>query len=428
MSKQILRALPELIKENVISNETADNIRKYYDDNSAQPGNRLFIVFGILGSLLVGMGIVLILAHNWDSLPNAVKLAIGLIPLLIGQVLCAYVLFKRSESKAWREGAAVFLFFAVAISIAVISQVYHRGGSLSEFLVVWMGLSLPICYLMRSSTVSLLLIAVVTWYGSDKSYFRYSSDHAPLYWALLALIVPFYYLEFLRKKIKNNFFYFHSWSIVISLTICLGILTEHAEELMFVAYMCMFSTFIIISQLSLIETDRVLTNAYLVVGSLGVIGLLLAASFDFYWDELWMLQGSDLYRAPEFLLSVVLTIIASLLLLFAVREKGIPQINPKGAAYILFILLALTGIYAPGIAQLLTNIIILLFAVVTIRSGAIQNHLGVLNYGLMILTALVICRFFDTDLSFVIRGILFIGVGAGFFLANYYTLKKRRHT
>lgn len=427
MSKQILRALPELVRENVISNEAADNIRKYYEGVSGKPGNRLFIVFGILGSLLVGMGIVLILAHNWDNFPNAIKLAIGLIPLLTGQILCAYVLFTRSESSAWREGGAVFLFFAVAISIAVVSQVYHRGGSLSEFLVVWMWLSLPICYLMRSSTVSLLFIAVITWYGSDKGYFRYSADHAFQYWILLALIVPFYYFEFLRKKIKNNFFYFHSWAIVISLTICLGVLSDHAEELMFIAYMCMFSTFIVISQLSFIETNRVLTNAYLVVGSLGVIGLLLAASFDFYWEELWTLQGSELYRTPELLLCVIFTISASLLLIVVIREKGIHQVNPKGAAYILFIILVLTGVYAPGIAQLLTNIVILLFAVFTIRSGAVQNHLGILNYGLMILTALIMCRFFDTDLSFVVRGVLFICVGAGFFLANYYTIKKRRH-
>ncbi|MEM6542707.1 MAG: DUF2157 domain-containing protein, partial [Bacteroidota bacterium] len=58
--------------------------------------------------------------------------------------------------------------------------------------------------------------------------------------------------------------------------------------------------------------------------------------------------------------------------------------------------------------------------------GAKQDHLGILNYGLLILTALVVCRFFDTDLSFVVRGIMFVSVGAGFFVANYLMLKKRK--
>ncbi|HBF19134.1 MAG TPA: DUF2157 domain-containing protein, partial [Cryomorphaceae bacterium] len=46
---------------------------------------------------------------------------------------------------------------------------------------------------------------------------------------------------------------------------------------------------------------------------------------------------------------------------------------------------------------------------------------------LLIISILAICRFFDRDLSFVARGILFVSVGVGFFLVNYYTLKKRRH-
>jgi hypothetical protein len=40
--------------------------------------------------------------------------------------------------------------------------------------------------------------------------------------------------------------------------------------------------------------------------------------------------------------------------------------------------------------------------------------------------ALILCRFFDTDMSFVIRGILFLIVGLGFFLANYWTLKQKK--
>ena len=40
-----------------------------------------------------------------------------------------------------------------------------------------------------------------------------------------------------------------------------------------------------------------------------------------------------------------------------------------------------------------------------------QNWVTPGNYGLIIITALVICRFFDTDLSFVLRGLLFISVG-----------------
>jgi hypothetical protein len=39
---------------------------------------------------------------------------------------------------------------------------------------------------------------------------------------------------------------------------------------------------------------------------------------------------------------------------------------------------------------------------------------------------LVVCKFFDEDLSFITRGILFISVGIGFFVANYLVIKKRK--
>jgi hypothetical protein len=64
--------------------------------------------------------------------------------------------------------------------------------------------------------------------------------------------------------------------------------------------------------------------------------------------------------------------------------------------------------------------------ILTIKDGAKKVHLGILNFGLLIIAALVICRFFDADLSFVFKGILFVSVGVGFFAANSWMLKKRK--
>jgi hypothetical protein len=55
-----------------------------------------------------------------------------------------------------------------------------------------------------------------------------------------------------------------------------------------------------------------------------------------------------------------------------------------------------------------------------------MNHLGILNYGLVIISILVACRFFDTDMSFVLRGLIFVSLGLGFFAVNYWMIKKRK--
>jgi uncharacterized membrane protein len=426
MSKQILKELSDLVNANVITEETAERIKSYYAGQLSHSTNRLFVVFGILGALLVGMGLVLIIAHNWDVLPKVVKLAIGLLPLLIGQVIVGVLVLKRSENRTFREGTGVFLFAAVAISISIVSQVYNIEGNLGNFLLVWSALTLPIVYVLRSSMASLLYISAITWYGCEVSYFNYPHGHAWWYWLMFILILPFYYFEFLKDGIKNNFFYFHSWLLALSLTICLGVFVDRSGELIMIAYMCLFSTFVILSELPKFDTGRVISNAYLVIGSLGVIVSLLILSFDFYWNGLGDSSTEHFTDGAEFIVGLVTTAIAGTLLVVGLRRKSLTEINSKSYAFIVFIILFFTGMTAPTVAQLLTNVVILVFAVHTIRYGAQRDHLGILNYGLLIITALILCRFFDTDFSFVVRGVLFICVGIGFFTANYYMVKKRK--
>lgn len=253
-----------------------------------------------------------------------------------------------------------------------------------------------------------------------------SHDTATFYWVLMALIIPYYYTEFLRSNKKNNFFYFHSWLLTLSLTICLGTFAQHNEEFILIAYMSMFSAFVMISGFSAFDTGRVISNAYLVVGSLGVIGLMLSLSFSFYWDDIENFTRKEFASSPEFIASVVISLISTGLLFITLKNSKSSEMNYKSFAFVFFIILFVVGLSMPALAQVLTNIVILIFAVNTILTGARKNHLGILNYGLLIITALIICRFFDTDFSFILRGLLFIAVGAGFFATNYYMIRKRK--
>lgn len=128
----ILKDIPELIKAGVISQETADNIWEYYKTKKGPSTNRLFIVFGILGAMLAGLGIILIIAHNWDELSRGTKTFFAFLPLVIGQGTCGYVLIKKQDQVAWKESSTTFLFFAVGASISLVSQIYNIPGNLRE--------------------------------------------------------------------------------------------------------------------------------------------------------------------------------------------------------------------------------------------------------------------------------------------------------
>jgi uncharacterized membrane protein len=413
-----MKALPELVEANVITPEVAAQITEYYHSKS-KASNRLVIVFGILGALLTGLGIILIIAHNWDQLSRPVKLSLALTPLCIGQVLCAFTLIRKSSNVVWREASSVFLLCAIASAIAIVSQVYNIHGDLGSFMLVWMLLSLPLIYITQSRVTSLLVICGITHYAAYVSYLDGPSKIAWYYWPMLAAILPFYYN--LYKQKGSNFIVVHSWLLPISLTISLGMFARENGELMFIGYACMFSAFVLVSAL-INATDKRGSLAFNLIGTVGLLSFFLLHTFESFFRYFDHLDLASL----EGQVSCVLFCLTVAMLIYSLRKVPTSDIQPAAYLFILFTGLFFVGRIYPHVAQVGCNLIVLSMALLTTRRGAKDNNLIMLNFGLVILAALVLCRFFDSEISFVVRGILFILVGFAFFAANFYTLKKRK--
>jgi len=421
----IIKDIPELVEAEVISQETADKIRNYYQEKGGQSPNKLFIIFGILGAILVGLGIILIIAHNWDELSRTLKTSFAFLPLIVGQLLCVFTLIKKEESIAWRESATAFLFFAVGGSISLISQIYNIPGNLSAFLLTWMLLCLPLIYLMKSSVTSLLYLIGITYYAGETCYWSRPSSESYTYWILLLLVLPYYYLLY-KKRPQSNFMIFHNWLVPLSVIITLGTVSKSTEELMYVAYISLFGLFYLIGNSPFFKQQNPRNNAFLTLGSLGTLSLLLALSFDGFWEKLRKhdFQFNEVISSPEFIAVVIISLMGGGLLYLLRRRSPFTDIQPNEPVFILFIIIFIIGLSSPS-AVFLINLLVLTIGVLTIKNGVKLNHLGILNYGLLIIMALVVCKFFDSDLTFVTRGILFVSVGIGFFVANYLMLKKR---
>ena len=114
---RLRKEITELFNAGVINSETANRINEYYNSKSGTPQNRLVIVFGIFGALLVGLGIILILAHNWDEIGRPLRAAIAFGVLLLAQALTLYAVIRRAESVVWTEAASGLLVAAVGAAI-----------------------------------------------------------------------------------------------------------------------------------------------------------------------------------------------------------------------------------------------------------------------------------------------------------------------
>lgn len=417
----------ELISKGIISRETAEAIQAYYSQKENSPNNRLYIAFGILGSLLVGLGIILMLAHNWDQLSRLTKTIIAFLPLLLPQMLVWFTLTKKRESVAWSESSAVLLTLGIGTTISLVSQIYHIPGDIDSFLLTWILLSLPLIYLLSSSAASLLSIIGITLYTMLTSDGKLSAEDPLIYIALMSATIP-HYLMCIKNKSTSNFTSFHHWFYAISPLFVLGFFIESSSSKIAFGYLSLFAILISIASFKFFESRSFWSNGYSIIGSLGLVVIMTIFGFEYMWNNEYQIPYSyaTFVSNTSAITAGVITFFAALLAGNHLRIAGIRNARPELIAFILFLPVYFFGMSFPGFAQIMTNFLILGLGVDIAYRGAKQNHLGFMNYGLLITVLLAICRFFDDELSFVLRGSLFVAVGVGFFVSNYLLIRKMK--
>ncbi len=419
MSSKLKKDISELLRAEVITPQIASDISTYYQ--SKKPGatstNTLLVIFGILGSLLVGLGVILILAHNWDAFSRPVKTLFSFVPLIIGQLFAALALFRK-KTVVWREASATFLFFAIGASISLISQVYNVPGSMQDFLLAWILLGTPLIYLLRSHAAAILFLLFSTIYACNVGYFN---DASPWYYiALLAVIGPFYFQQ-IKTNATNAMTALYHGLVPLSILIVMGgFITSGFTG--FVLYVTLFGLFYNIGKLSFLNhlSDR--KNGYVLLGSLGTIITLLFTTFSWVWDDFDSMRGQD----QDVILAVSLAIMTITAIVYSHFRQNSKDYSWMRYAFVLFgIIFFLAPVASEG-PKILTNLLVLALGIDIVRKGAQAEKFSLLNYGMLIITSLIACRFFDMDISFVLRGLLFVLMGVGFFIANYLMYRKQQ--
>lgn len=420
MNSKIEKDLDVLVAKQVITAQVQQDIRRYYSAQKVDQPNKLFVIFGVLGSILTGLGIILILAHNWDDFSRTTKTLWAFAPLLAGQALAAFALFKK-KSTAWKETAATFLFFAIGTSISLVSQIYNIPGAIDSYLLTWILLAAPLIYLLRSHATTLLYIILVTSYGCMIGY----DLNEPPFWALLALLVVVpQYISLVKNHPNTNSTGIFHWILPISILIFLGAFLSSGFSIGLLTHLCLFGLFYNIGKLPYFDGQKLRRNGYLIIGSLGTIISLLIASFRYVWDDF----TPKIISANDITITVIISLAALSIIGYLFSKNRLKPFNLFQFAFLVFGGLYFLGFSQPELASINTNILILLLGLFAVILGSRQEKFSVLNYGLIIITALITCRFFDTEISFVVRGLLFIGIGAGFFGANYFMYKKQLKT
>lgn len=118
----------------------------------------------LLGSFVLAVGVVSLIAANWDAIGGYTKLAAdGLVLVALAYVLGRY--YDDKNSLLFQIAHSLFIFLILA-SIGLIAQVYHLGGKTYEALSLWLVIVTPVAFFARNAFIphlyagSLLMTAI----------------------------------------------------------------------------------------------------------------------------------------------------------------------------------------------------------------------------------------------------------------------------
>lgn len=380
------------VQDGIITQEQQLGILSRY--SAPKIGNPLLVLFSVIGTLLIGTGIIMVFATNWRWMTVLGKLATAFLPLGLAMAICVYVALKKYSSTAFREGSATLLSLSVFATIALIGQTFHTATDLKEYILLCGLLTLPAAYLFRSKTVLTIFTACALYAGD------------PWYMAVLlcALSLPLFYFE-IKKSCHR--------SVISLLALLLSALAarlvseilEYEPLYMFLSIgVALLMLDMAVNKISAVRfsTPPKILGLICIASTVCVAAFDFSATVDYEWQMLIALALCGGYAG--------------------LRAKALRSPTGTdvlvGAAVLLALSMHVMGIMA--------NILLLALGIFFIVNGAKSLRMSHINIGMASLILLIILRFFDSDISLLARGIVFILLGVAFLVVNIIMSKKRK--
>lgn len=170
--KQLEKLLAAAADRQIISSAASDQLLALAHEQDKQRGALgLAAVLGWLGGTVTALGVVLLVAANWDQIPDGVKI-VGFL-LLLGATH-GLGLWIRYTGRPLANTADALNFTGAALFIAgvgLIAQIYHLNARPPNGVFMWLLAIAPLAVLLRSGPITALtLFALAVWVHMEGSF------------------------------------------------------------------------------------------------------------------------------------------------------------------------------------------------------------------------------------------------------------------
>lgn len=188
------------VEKQIITQEQRENILSFEKSKS---NNTFWKTAFIIAGLLIGLGICLLIAANWDDISNTVKLIGDFI--ILGTFSYFTYHFWTRESLGLTELFILLSFLMIGGSIGLIGQVFHLNGGWQSFAITWALLSLPFILISRVLFFNIVWFVLLLNGLIDSDFFEVLWDTFMEYFTLktLLFLICFVLLDFMFTRISK---------------------------------------------------------------------------------------------------------------------------------------------------------------------------------------------------------------------------------
>ncbi len=434
----------ELIEKGILTQESATKLREHYGEPDKQSSrNLIFIISAILGSILIGLGIILLFAYNWDEFSRLTRTVITFLPLIGAEIVFGFAYFLKRNSIGWMESTSGFLLLMAGAAIALTGQIYNIGGTLSELLFTWLLISIPLVYIANTVLVFVFYMLLLTSWSYTVTDFisswNLSADTITmnkLTFLLLSIaVIPQFWRNVDRTRFtaKGNIM---GWFFAIAMFLSSFNFVTYDGGLSTLFYsVCLTVLLYAFGKLFYDKTKPIWQKPFQATGIASIYIIAIMCTYEWYWRDFsrnsWFFNS---YNVPHRITHLILYIISSVFFAITIfiLYKRMKQKLPVNYFPIVLPVIIGTGILISHfwadftIAIIMCNLYLLGYGIYYIYNGIKLDKTSLVNAGMLFLSILIAVRFFASDAGFLLKGIVFILLGCGFLGVNIFLMKKQK--